>query len=285
MRLTAIPLVFFLAAAAQAQSPARLEFEVASVKPSKGAVDQVTVGVHVDGAQVHIADLSLRDYVRIAYRVKLYQVTGPDALSGRFNIDAKLPEGASREQVPAMLQSLLASRFEMKVHRETKDFPVYALTASPSGVNLKESAPDPDAAPGATNVSAAGSSGGVSLNFGHGSTFSFAAGKLTATKITMANFADTLSRFVDRPVVDRTGLTGSYDLSLEVTPEDYRTMLIQSAVSAGVQLPPPALRLLDGASDDSLYGGLRKLGLLLSPGKAPLEVLVVDHILKSPVEN
>src|SRR5579863_4905075 len=125
MKLVAMLLV--CGAGVWAQGGAPLEFEVASVKPSKGAAERVAVGVHVDGAQVHIADFTLRDYIRVAYRVKLYQVTGPEDLAERFNVDAKLPEGATREQVPEMLQALLASRFELKTHRESKEFPVYAL--------------------------------------------------------------------------------------------------------------------------------------------------------------
>ncbi len=288
---TFIPLCFAAAMVHAQTPPAAPEFEVASVKPSTGETDRVNVGVHVDGSQVHIADFSLQDYIRVAYRVKNYQVTGPDWLSERFNVDAKLPEGSTREQVPEMLQALLASRFEMKMHHDSKDFPVYALTVATGGSKLKESAPDQsgDAAGavqgGATDVSASGGRGGVSINFGKGSFFTFANDKLEAKKLTMANFADLLARFMDRPVVDRTGLTGNYDISIDLTPEDYRTMLIQSAVSAGVRLPPQALQLLDGASDESLYAALRNFGLKLDATKAPLDVLVIDHILKTPVAN
>jgi uncharacterized protein (TIGR03435 family) len=295
MRLLDVVLPFCLsavAACAQTAAQAPAEFEVASVKPSAGLNDSVNVGVHVDGAQVHISDFSLQDYIRVAYRVKNYQVTGPDWLSDRFNVDAKLPAGASRDQVPEMLQALLASRFEMKFHRASKDFPVYALTVAPGGAKLKESPleKDDDGAVGlvrggATDVSASGGRGGVTVNFGKGSFFTFADNKLEGTKISMTNFTDLLARFMDRPVVDRTDLKGNYDISIALTPEDYRAMLIQSAVSAGVKLPPEALRLLDGASNDSLYVALRGFGLKLEPAKAPLDVIVVDHILKTPVAN
>jgi uncharacterized protein (TIGR03435 family) len=286
-----LPLCLAAAAAYGQSAPPAAEFEVASVKPSAGAIDQVNVGVHVDGAQVHISDFSLQDYIRVAYRVKNYQVTGPDTLSDRFNVDAKLPEGATRDQVPEMLQSLLATRFQMKFHRESKDFPVYALTVASSGLKLKESAPDKDddsagaVRGGATDVSASGGRGGVSINLGKGSFFTFADDKLEAKKLTMTNFADMLARFVDRPVVDRTGLTGNYDISIALTAEDYRAMLIQSAVSAGVRLPPQALQLLNGATDDSLYAALRNYGLKMEATKAPLDVLVIDRILKTPVAN
>jgi uncharacterized protein (TIGR03435 family) len=189
--------------------------------------------------------------------------------------------------VPEMLQALLKTSFEMKAHHESKDFPVYALAVANGGPKLKASEPDPNdtTAPASTDVSAAGSGQGVSLNFGHGSAFTFSDNKLEAHKLTMARFAEVLARFVDRPVVDQTGLTGMYDFTIELTPDDYRAMLIQSAVSAGVRLPPQALELLNGAHNDSLYSALRKMGLTMAPTKAPLDVIVVDHIAKSPVEN
>jgi len=294
MRVLRIALPAFLAAAQahlEAQSaPARLEFEVTSIKPgSDMTAPGVTVGVRLDGAQIHITDLSLHDYISLAYRLKNYQVTGPDWIGTRFDIHAKLPDGATRQQVPEMMQALLADRFELKFHRETKEFPVYLLTTVP-GIKLKESPPDPDdaaSAPGGdvTDVAATGGRGGVNISFGKGSGFSFANNKVEATKLTMPQFADTLARYLDRPVVDRTELTGKYDFSLELTQDDYMAMLIRSALSAGVTLPQEALRLLEGASEDSLHSGLHRVGLKLDRGKAPLEVLVVDHMLKAPTAN
>lgn len=102
----------------------------------------------------------------------------------------------------------------------------------------------------------------------------------------MPTLAGTLERFVDRPVVDMTNHKGSYDLSFDVTAEDYRTMLIRSAVVAGIILPPDVLRLLDGSSSPaSLFDGLSKLGLKLVPTKAPLDLLVIDKMLKTTTEN
>jgi uncharacterized protein (TIGR03435 family) len=101
----------------------------------------------------------------------------------------------------------------------------------------------------------------------------------------MASFVDTLGRFLDRPVVDATGLTGNYDFELAFTPEDYRAMQIRSAIAAGVVLPPEALRLLEGGSGDSLFSAIQTIGLKLESRKAPLEVLVVDSVRKTPTEN
>jgi uncharacterized protein (TIGR03435 family) len=97
--------------------------------------------------------------------------------------------------------------------------------------------------------------------------------------------AATLERFVDRPIVDMTDLKGAYDITLEVTQEDYRAMLIHAAVAAGVSLPPEALRFLDGASVPSLFEAVQKVGLKLDARKAPLDMIVVDDARKTPTEN
>src|SRR5579871_5576333 len=115
MRLSCgIPVAIIAITGVLAQtSPQRAEFEVASVRPSGPIVPgQLGIGLHVDGAQVRCNYLSLIDYLGIAYRVRSYQISGPDWLaSDRFDISAKLPDGATRAEVPAMLQSLLTERF------------------------------------------------------------------------------------------------------------------------------------------------------------------------------
>jgi uncharacterized protein (TIGR03435 family) len=272
--------------------PPRLEFDVASVKaaPPPAGTEQINVGVQVDDAQVHCSNCSLKECIRIAYRLKDYQVSGPDWLSERLQVDAKLPAGAKREQVPEMMQALLADRFGMRAHRETKELPVYAIVVGKGGLKMKESPPDPDAdsaaaASAPVNVTGSGGRGGVSINLGGGSYYAFANNKFEAKKMTMAVLADSLTRYMDRPVVDVTGLTGKYDLTLQLTPQDYIAMLIRSAVGVGVSLPPEALKYLEGASDESLFSAMEALGLNLQPRKAPLEMLVVDQISKAPTAN
>ncbi len=272
----------------------RPEFEVASIKPSTAGpavgAGQVHVGVQIDGAQVHCTYLSLKDYIRIAYQVKDYQISGPDWMaSERFDIHAKLPAGG-REQFRDMLQALLEQRFQMKMHRASKEFPVYAVVVAKGGLKLKESPldPEPDGAEGgkgAVNVSATGGRGGTTVTFGRGAYFTLADNKFEARKLSMEALADSVGRFVERPVVDMTELKGTYDLTLEFTPEDYRVLLIRMALSAGVNLPPEAMKLLEGASDEALFKGLQQLGLKLDSRKAPLEVLVVDSATKTPTEN
>jgi len=274
-------------------APARAEFEVASIKPSVGAPAgaQVHVGVQIDGAQVHCTYLSVRDYIRIAYKVKEYQIMGPDWLaSDRYDIHAKLPAGAKREQVPEMLQTLLEERFQIKMHRDSKEFPVYGVVVGKGGLKMKESPLDPEteggeSGKGAVNVTATGGARGTTLTFGRGAYFTLADNRFEARKLTMAQLADSLGRFVERPVVDMTELKGTYDLTLEFTPEEYRVLLIRTALSAGVALPPEVVRLLEGASDESLFKGLQAMGLKLESRKAPLEVLVIDSASKTPIEN
>ena len=103
---------------------ARPEFEVASIKPATEQVQQVGVGLHIDGAQVSLVGVSIKDIMSLAYRVRVDQISGPDWIgSQRYNIAAKVPDGSSQDQVPAMLQTLLADRFQMKMHRDMKEFP------------------------------------------------------------------------------------------------------------------------------------------------------------------
>ena len=264
-------------------------FEVASIRPSEPMSDHVNVGVHLDGSQMTARQLTLKDYVSIAYQMKIYQISGPDWLAERFDIAAKLPGEATMDQVPGMLQKLLADRFQMAFHKEKKDFPVYALTVAKGGLKAapapKDAQPQTGEAPKpAVNVTGAGGPRGVNINLGNGSSFSLADNKFVARKLTMAQVADTLARFEDRPVVDMTGVSGAYDFELAFTPEDYRAMLIRSAVAAGVTLPPEALKLME-ASGDSLVTALEKVGLKLEPRKAPLDVVVIDRISKTPTEN
>lgn len=101
----------------------------------------------------------------------------------------------------------------------------------------------------------------------------------------MIAVVEMLTRFVDRAVLDHTGLTGPYDVVLNIAPEDFTPLMVRSAINAGVTLPPQALRVLDGANADPLSGPLRDVGLTLESRKAPLQVVVVDSIARTPTEN
>jgi uncharacterized protein (TIGR03435 family) len=280
------------AASLFAQNTGRPAFEVASIRPSAGAPPQgVAVGARIDGAQFRTTYLTLKDYIGMAYRVKLYQISGPDWIGvDRFDVGATLPESALPAQVPDMMQALLADRFQLSLHHEQKDFPVYALEVAKTGLKMTISPPNPELdnvdAKAPQSFTGTGSNQGVSVNLGGGASFTFANNKFEGKRLTMPGLAATLERFLDRPVVDMTDLKGSYDFSFDVTAEDYQAMLIRSAVVAGVILPPAVLRLIEGSpTPTSLFDSMEKLGVKLVARKAPLDVIVVDKVLKTPTEN
>lgn len=288
---TLAPVVFaaLTTAAMFGQTPVKVEFEVASVRPAQpSGPERVDIGVHLDGAQVRIASFSVRDFLGMAYRVKPYQVSGPDwTASDRFNLSATLPAGSTPSQIPEMVQSFLADRFQLKMHREKKDLPVYALILGKPPLKLTENPADSDAAQpkGVVNVTGSGGAAGVSVNLGEGSYYTFANNKFEARKINMETLAAMLERYLDRPVVNLTELKGKYDFTLNLTEDDYRILLIRAAVNSGVTLPPQALRVLDAGAPASLFDAVQQLGLKLDARKAPLDMLVIDQSLKTPTEN
>ena len=179
MRIPGLTLAILLACSAFAQVPAqpappRAEFEVASIKPfDRSAEGQLLGGLHVDGAQIRAVGLSLRDLLSIAYRIKATLISGPDwTASERFVVSATLPAGSAPDQLPEMFQTLLADRFQVKVHKDKKDFAVYALVVGKGGLKMKETAPDPsnkeDDHPKGTSVATTRTGNGATANFGHG---------------------------------------------------------------------------------------------------------------------
>jgi uncharacterized protein (TIGR03435 family) len=320
-----VVLTVAIAAFAQTPPPPPLAFEVASIKPA-GALDplaiaqgKVSVGMKVDGAICNIGSFSLRDLVRTAYEVKDYQISGLDSLGAamsaqRFNIQATLPEGATEKQVPQMLQALLAERFKLVIHRETRDQPVYALIVAKGGPKLKDAEPDPpapaDAAPatpdapkkgeavfgqGANQVRISGNpTDGKGMVVKGGPMgqmhMTMADGKLhlEASKMTMASLADVATNFVGKPVVDMTELKGNYQVALDLSMDDIKNV----ARAAGMNMPgTPAGNAANApvdASDpsgSSIFASVQQLGLKLEARKAPLPYIVVDHYEKTPTEN
>src|SRR5579862_6124396 len=263
MRTALLTLV--AASALFAQPAPRVEFEVASIKPSAPpGQGQATAGVHVDGAQI-----SAPDWIA----------------SARFDINATIPAGVSPSQIPEMLQALLADRFGLKQHREKRDIPVYALVVGRPPLKLKENSDTDDgqADPkGVLNASGTGSGNGVGVNPGHGSSYTFGSNRFDAHKLTMEQFTGNIERFADREVIDMTGLRGRYDFAFDVTPEDYTAMMVRAALAAGVAMPPAALQILDKSSPAALGDALQQVGLKLDSRKAPLDVLAIDDVQKTP---
>ncbi len=306
----------------------RLAFEVATIRPAapldmaklaqgiaQGQMPRL--GAHIDGARAEYRYLTLRDLMVVAYKVKPYQITGPDWIaSQRFDIVAKLPAGATKNQACQMLQSLLEERFKMKLHRETKDHPVLALVVAKDGPKLKESPPDPtepldmntplkagdvqmDTAEGPVRISQG--SDGATVNMGSKGTFTYRMNPSTqalhmeASKLTMPGFADMLTQFSQmggagaRPVVDMTGLKGNYQVALDFSLADLMAMARSVMPElAGAAAPPagdPAASASEPGGTTSIFAAVKALGLRLEQRKAPLEQLVIDSVEKTPIEN
>jgi uncharacterized protein (TIGR03435 family) len=248
------------------------------------------MGIQIDGSQVRCVSFSFKDYIGIAYRMKAAQISGPDWIdSERFDISATLPAGSTASQLPDMFKALLADRFQVKVHREKKEFPVYVLGIGKGPLKIKETPANSDADPvepkEVVNAAGTGSAAGVGVSLGHGSSYSLANNRFEARKLTMVDLATSLEPFANRPIVDMTGLEGRYDFAIDFTPEDYRAMMVRGAIARGVVLPPEAMRALDGSSDGALGDALQQVGLKLEARKAPLDVLVIDDALKTPTAN
>ena len=153
--IVAALLVVTGAAFGQGETKPKLAFEVASVKPAapidiqklaqqmmQGGGEMPKIGPHVDGAQAEYTYMALRELIVTAYKVKPYQITGPDWLANtRFDIKAKMPDGSKKDDAPEMLQSLLEDRFRLVVRRETKEHPVLALVVGKGGPKLKAAEP------------------------------------------------------------------------------------------------------------------------------------------------
>ena len=188
--------IALLASSAAAQS-----FEVASVRLNVSHDDRAYYAVAgQNGAKLTVQRMNLLSLIQRAYDVRVYQVSGPDWLKiVKVDIKAKLPVDAPRTGMAAALQSLLAERFHMTVHRETRELPMYVLTVAKGGPKIKPAA-DPR---GTARI--------YQLR-----------GLYKARNESIANFSQMLSHTLDRAVTDMTGLTGTFDFVLDYAPLDPR---------------------------------------------------------------
>ena len=232
-----------------AQAPPGAHFDVASIRPSQPAAHG-TDSADLPGRYT-ATNRTLRDLIREAWDVRDYQISGPDWLSTeRFDVVARFAAGATEKQLEAMKQSLLTDRFSLTLHTETRNLPVYGIVIAKGGVRFQPAKPD---AP-SRNL----------MNGGHGSY------DMRATRKSMPDLAEALSHFAGRPVRDRTGLTGTYDYTLQWMREDAQS----GANEAGLKLLPTLSIAME-----------EQLGLRLEPRSAPIDMLVIDHAEKAPTEN
>jgi uncharacterized protein (TIGR03435 family) len=292
-------------------------FEVASVKPAAPiAGNRIMVMMRggpgsPDPGQITYTNVTVKNVLMTAYGVKGFQITGPGWLdSERYDIVAKLPRGATKAEFMVMLQNLLAERFKLTLHREKKDLPMYALVVGKNGPKLKESVDDPAPKEGDAPKAGGPADGPVVMGrlpmgkdgfpvlppgaAGRGSTAIMMMNgnaRMTASKQPMAGLAEMLSGQLDLPVVDMTGLTAKYDFTLYFAPEALVGMRLGAPPAPG---PPPGeggggvpdASAPDAQSNPSLFTALQEqLGLKLEQRKGPVDLLVIDHLEKAPIEN
>jgi uncharacterized protein (TIGR03435 family) len=261
-----------------AVSTDRPKFDVASIKQDSSAQFSMT-GIEPGGRLV-ANSVQLRTLIAWAYQLKPDQaklISGlPDwAKSKSFDIDARAQNNPPREQLLLMLQSLLADRFKLTVHRETREVPVYALVATKAGRTGPQLQPHSDAA---VCLKADGSRPAQLSDFGVTppppppcGRFISGAHRLAGNNVTMESLAANLGALssVDRPVVDRTGLSGTFDLSL-----NYTSQAEQSGSEPGTDADAS-----DPSASPSIFTALQEqLGLKLQPQTGPADILVIDHI-------
>jgi len=231
-------------------------FEVVSVKPADPNARGGRIGF--PNGTFTATNIQARNLITLAYDIPSFQLAGGPSWVGdqRYDIVAKMAAGAVKAagperwaQMRVALQGLLADRFQLVIHRETKMIPGYVLVAAKNGFKLKETTDD-----------------------GHAS-FSSNGGKFTALQISMELLARNLSGTLNSPVVDRTGIKGVFDLTLEWSPDE-----VQSPAKAGGEAAEPS-------SGPSIFTAVQEqLGLKLETQKAPVETIVIDRIEK-PAAN
>ena len=233
-----------------------MEFEVVSVKASPPPVQGRATAIGCKGgpgtedpAHLICDNMSAELLILRAYGVSSLQLAGPEWLRAtRFDIAANVPAGATKEQVAEMWRNLLAERFGLKVHHESRETAQFDLVVAKNGPKLKP-APDGGAPPRMATL------GRRRPDFTY----------LHFPKTTMAGLASTLSIQANQPVNDVTGLTGNYDVELSWNPD---------FAVAGPDSPPELSKALQ-----------EQLGLDLKPKKALLDMLVVDRMDKTPSGN
>jgi uncharacterized protein (TIGR03435 family) len=253
----------------------------------------------VDAARVDIGNMPLADIICAAFKLRPYQVGGPSwrdlgpAGGPRFDIHATLPQGATEKDVPELLQALLVERFGLRFHREESEQPIYALIVGKNGHKMKaapredsESARAPedkppefrtDAAGGMTTRARSSSMGNVNIRIEDGIVH------MEADRVSMDRLAEKLTEFLDRPIVNMTGLEGDFQVTLDIAQSE----AINVARRAGAAMPEDASPSGEAPEPGgaTIFQSVQKLGLKLDPRKVNITKLIIDHLEKVPSED
>jgi bla regulator protein blaR1 len=246
---------------------AQKSFEVASIKPNAENDHRVMFRI-LPGGGFSATGTNLRMLIMQAYNVKDFQVTGGPGwmISDRYDVNAKAEattERVSPDTFRPMLQSLLAERFQLKFHKETKEMPVYALVAGKGPHKMKASETPAGANPQQRQM----------MRIGRGQA------NLQGT--TMAGLAQLLSQQLGRPVIDKTGIQGTFDVEMHWTPEPGQG---GGPFGGGAPPPPDAIAQSDTSGPSIFTAVQEQLGLKLDSTKGPVEIMVIDSASK-PTEN
>jgi uncharacterized protein (TIGR03435 family) len=273
------------------------EFDVASIKPSTPSRDgRIFVGCKggpgsTDPVSFSCQNMSLANLITLAYALAPYQFSAPPWLSGeRFDINVKIPERTAKEDFVLMQRNLLAERFQLTIHHETKEMAQYNLVLANNGPKFKEAAPaaspspaSPRDTPPAPGQIQKDKDGFPILPAGRaGMIMTPGRARWQAVGQTMEQITRTLSVQAAAPVRDLTGLTGKYDFTLSWNPEPAREQSSPlPSAKGGLDAPAP-----EADYAPSLFDAVQgQLGLRLEKKRAAVDMLVVDHVEKVPTEN
>jgi uncharacterized protein (TIGR03435 family) len=240
---------------------AQPSFDVVSIRPSKSSDTRTAFNVQ-SPARFSAVNVTVRRLIEVAYGLKAFQLTGGPGWTGgeRFDIEAT-PGEPDMDKLMPMLQLLLADRFKLVAHSETKEMPMYALVVAKSGSKLKE---------------ASGQNGNTAGGPARPAAVIVRRGLLVTRSAPVSALLNSLSNILGRDVVDKTGLSGKYDLRVQWTPDENQLANFGTiGVPEGFGAPPP-----DPAGPTLFTALEEQLGLELELQKGPGGVLVIDAIEK-----
>jgi uncharacterized protein (TIGR03435 family) len=298
---------------AQGQTPDKLTFDAAAIKPftpptgGRGMImgrgGRGGPGSS-DPGRIHYPASTLKNLLTIAYDVKDFQISGPSFLdTERFDIQATMPPETTKEQFRIMFQNLLAERFKLTLHRETKELPMYSLVVGKNGPKMKESAeisaeeeakdPTPPPLPKGDRPFKIGPDGFPDLPLpsgGRGGMFimmSPIGARLTAQRQTTQQLAERLSSTLSKPVTDATELKAKYDFTLTYSMEGLNNnMMMLGPGPGGGEGGRGPREGSDIEPPQNIFAAIQsQLGLKLEAKKGNVDLLVVDHAEKTPTEN
>jgi uncharacterized protein (TIGR03435 family) len=261
-----------------AATPSGPKFEVASIKSA--SAPPANYHIKVDAGRVEIGSWSLRQLILRAYGLPGYRLSAQGWIAdSRFDVLATFPKGATRDQLPEMLQRLLSERFGLAAHPETREVSGFALVVGKGGLKIKPAVPDPDAPPEPPSPNRLERAGQVMDRLASNDPKAFGVvstkvvpGGLHADfkRLPMEALAQIIADRLGAPVFNLTRLEGEYQVTLD--------------------LPPPGSSIANvpletQAESVSVFSTVERLGLKLEKQKTPISLLVVDHLDRVPTQN